>query len=155
MGTKVKVIDMFIKKQNFLPPEEWVMFKDETGEIVPAIVSVELWDTANAILKRCSEDVKSRQSNKNNRWGYSGKIQLSDVDLLRKDSRKVTYTRQRPAQSVALITEQLDSPAFQQLIQDQSIGPLSFFFSKITRILSTQRNVANHGSPSLQSSLSR
>ena len=42
VGNKVKVIDMFTKKQKFLPPEEWVMFKDETGEIVPAIVSEEL-----------------------------------------------------------------------------------------------------------------
>ena len=38
VGNKVKVVDMFTKKQKFLPPEEWVMFKDETGEIVPAIV---------------------------------------------------------------------------------------------------------------------
>lgn len=50
----------------------------------------------------------------------SGNIQLSDIARLRKDSRKVTYTRQRPDQSVALIVEQLDNPAFEQLIQDQS-----------------------------------
>ena len=37
------------------------MFKDETGLIVPVIVSEELWDTANAILKKRSEDVKNRQ----------------------------------------------------------------------------------------------
>lgn len=41
VGNKVKVVDMFTKKQKFLPPEDWVMFKDETGEIVPAIVSEE------------------------------------------------------------------------------------------------------------------
>ena len=35
VGNKVKVVDLFTKKQKFLPPEEWVMFKDETGEIVP------------------------------------------------------------------------------------------------------------------------
>lgn len=61
VGNKVKVVDMFTKKQKFLPPEEWVMFKDETGEIVPAIVSEELWDAANAVLHRRSEDVKNRQ----------------------------------------------------------------------------------------------
>lgn len=60
VGNKVKVIDMFTKKQNFLPPEEWVMFKDETGELVPAIVSEELWEAANAVLKRRSKDVKNR-----------------------------------------------------------------------------------------------
>ena len=62
VGNKVKVIDMFTKKQKFLPPEEWVMFKDETGEIVPAIVSEELWDQANAVLRRRSDDVKNRQN---------------------------------------------------------------------------------------------
>lgn len=61
VGNKVKVVDMFTKKQKFLPPEEWVMFKDESGEIVPAIVSEELWDKANEILRRRSEDVKNRQ----------------------------------------------------------------------------------------------
>ena len=50
VGNKVKVVDMFTKKQKFLPPEEWVMFKDETGELVPAIVSEELWDKANEVL---------------------------------------------------------------------------------------------------------
>ena len=52
VGNKVRVVDMFTKKQKFLPPEEWVMFKDESGEIVPAIVSEELWDQANAILQK-------------------------------------------------------------------------------------------------------
>ena len=61
VGNKVKVIDMFSKKQKFLPPEEWVIFKDETGEIIPAIVSEDLWDQANEILRQRSEDVKSRQ----------------------------------------------------------------------------------------------
>ena len=60
VGNKVKVVDMFTKKQHFLPPEEWVMFKDETGELVPAIVSEELWEAANVVLKRRSKDVKSR-----------------------------------------------------------------------------------------------
>ena len=74
VGNKVKVIDMFTKKQKFLPPEEWVMFKDETGEIVPAIVSEELWDAANAVLKRRSEDVKSRQGICNHPNLFTGKL---------------------------------------------------------------------------------
>ncbi len=61
VGNKVKVIDMFTKKQKFLPPEEWVMFKDETGEIVPTIVSEQLWEQANVVLRKRSEDVKNRQ----------------------------------------------------------------------------------------------
>ena len=74
VGNKVRVIDMFTKKQKFLPPEEWVMFKDETGEIVPAIVSEELWDAANAILKRRSDDVKSRQGICNHANLLTGKL---------------------------------------------------------------------------------
>lgn len=74
VGNKVKVVDLFTKKQKFLPPEEWVMFKDETGEIVPAIVSEELWDQANEILKRRSEDVKSRQGKCNHTNLLTGKL---------------------------------------------------------------------------------
>jgi hypothetical protein len=65
---------MFTKKQKFLPPEEWVMFKDETGEIVPAIVSEELWDEANAVLLRRSEDVKARQGICNHDNLLTGKL---------------------------------------------------------------------------------
>ncbi|MCI2106893.1 MAG: recombinase family protein [Intestinimonas sp.] len=74
VGNKVKVIDLFTKKQKFLPPEEWVMFKDETGEIVPAIVSEELWDRANEVLKRRSEDVKGRQGICNHANLLTGKL---------------------------------------------------------------------------------
>lgn len=74
VGNKVKVVDMFTKKQKFLPPEEWVMFKDETGEIVPAIVSEELWEAANAVLRRRSEDVKNRQGICNHANLLTGKL---------------------------------------------------------------------------------
>ena len=74
VGNKVRVIDMFSKKQKFLPPEEWVMFKDESGEIVPAIVSEEVWEAANAVLKRRSDDVKSRQGICNHANLLTGKL---------------------------------------------------------------------------------
>ena len=74
VGNKVKVVDMFTKKQKFLPPEEWVMFKDETGAIVPAIVSEELWEQANAILRRRSDDVKNRQGICNHANLLTGKL---------------------------------------------------------------------------------
>ena len=74
VGNKVKVVDMFTKKQKFLPPEEWVMFKDETGEIVPAIVSEELWEAANVVLRRRSEDVKNRQGICNHANLLTGKL---------------------------------------------------------------------------------
>jgi DNA invertase Pin-like site-specific DNA recombinase len=74
VGNKVRIVDMFTKKQKFLPPEEWVMFKDETGEIVPAIVSEEVWDRANEVLARRSEDVKSRQGVCNHGNLLTGKL---------------------------------------------------------------------------------
>ena len=74
VGNKVKVVDMFTKKQKFLPPEEWVIFKDTTGEIVPAIVSEELWEQANAVLRRRSEDVKRRQGICNHANLLTGKL---------------------------------------------------------------------------------
>ena len=74
VGNKVKVVDLFTKKQKFLPPEEWVMFKDETGQIVPAIVSEDIWDQANAVLKKRSEDVKNRQGICNHANLLTGKL---------------------------------------------------------------------------------
>ena len=77
VGNKVRIVDMFTKKQKFLPPEEWVMFKDETGDIVPAIVSEELWDKANEVLVRRSEDVKKRQGLCNHANLLTGKLYCS------------------------------------------------------------------------------
>ena len=74
VGNKVKVVDMFTKKQKFLPPEEWVMFQDETGEIVPAIVSEELWEQANEVLRKRSDDVKKRQGICNHANLLTGKL---------------------------------------------------------------------------------
>lgn len=89
VGNKVKIIDMFTKKQKFLPPEEWVMFKDETGEIVPAIVDEELWEKANAVLKRRSRDVKNRQNLCNHPNLLTGKMYCTHCGKLyyRKDSK--------------------------------------------------------------------
>ena len=89
VGNKVKVIDMFTKKQKFLPPEEWVMFKDETGEIVPAIVDEELWEKANAVLRRRSRDVKNRQNLCNHPNLLTGKMYCTHCGKLyyRKDSK--------------------------------------------------------------------
>ena len=42
VGGKVKVIDIFNKRQKFLPEDEWLMYKDEDGTTVPALVSEEL-----------------------------------------------------------------------------------------------------------------
>ncbi len=61
VGNKVVITDLFTKKQKFLPEDEWVMYKDETGETVPAIVSEELWERANEVLYMRSQDVITAQ----------------------------------------------------------------------------------------------
>lgn len=73
-GNKVKITDYRTKQQKFLPPEEWVMFKDETGEIVPAIVSEELWDKANAVFAERSMKVKATDRSAKKTSPLSGKI---------------------------------------------------------------------------------
>ena len=74
VGNKVKVLDLFTKKQKFLPPEEWVMFRDDTGQIVPAIVSEEVWERANEVLRRRSDDVKRRRGVCNHDNLLTGKL---------------------------------------------------------------------------------
>ena len=74
VGNKVRVVDLFSKKQEFLPPDKWVMYKDETGNVVPAIVSEEVWNLANEVLKRRSEDVKNRQGVCNHANIFTGKL---------------------------------------------------------------------------------
>jgi len=73
-GNKVKIADYRTKEQVFLPEDEWVMYKDETGEKVPAIVSEELWDRANSLYKTRSEEVKNRGRGQKTTSILSGKI---------------------------------------------------------------------------------
>lgn len=74
VGNKVKVVDMFTKKQKFLPEDEWVIYKDESGEIVPPIVSEELWQRANEVLKLRSLDVIQKQNKTNHNNLLTGKL---------------------------------------------------------------------------------
>ncbi|MGN1089511.1 MAG: recombinase family protein [Huintestinicola sp.] len=73
-GNKVKIIDYRTKEQRFLPEDEWVMYKDETGEVVPAIVSEELWEKCNEIFRARSAVVKSREHSLKDKSVFTGKI---------------------------------------------------------------------------------
>lgn len=74
VGGKVRNLDLFSEKREFLPSEEWTMYKDESGEVVPPIVSEELWETANKVLAKRSADVKHRQGICNHPNLLTGKI---------------------------------------------------------------------------------
>ena len=127
VGNKVRVIDMFSKKQKFLPAEEWVMFKDETGEIVPAIVSEELWDKANEVLKRRSDDVKSRQGICNHQNLLTGKLFCTHCGTAyyRRESKDKTGRKNSKWVCSGKIKNGADScPSFP--IYEEEIKPLLF-----------------------------
>lgn len=96
-GNKVKVMDFFTKKQKFLPKEDWVVFKDETGEIVPAIVSEEVWEKANAILKKRSDEVKTKKLKCNHPNLLTGKLLCSccNQPYYRKDAKYKNHVTSR------------------------------------------------------------
>jgi len=127
VGNKVKVLDMFTKKQKFLPPEEWVMFKDETGEIVPAIVTEELWDKANEILARRSDDVKSRQGKCNHGNLLTGKLFCTDCGS--PYYRRASQSRKRESNSKWICAGKINNgadscPSFP--IYEDEIKPILF-----------------------------
>lgn len=74
VGNKVVITDLFTKKQKFLPEDEWVMYKDETGETVPAIVSEEIWNKANEVLYMRSQDVITAQHKTVHQNLFTGKL---------------------------------------------------------------------------------
>lgn len=78
VGGKVKVVDIFNKRQKFLPEEDWVMYKDEDGTTVPALVSEELWQAANEVFQRRSIDVKGRRNCSTHKNIYTGKLYCTE-----------------------------------------------------------------------------
>ena len=72
-GNKTQNIDDRTKKKAVLDQNEWVMYPDPN---IPAIVSEELWDRANALYKERRKEMMSKSSGASyhNRYPYSTKI---------------------------------------------------------------------------------
>ena len=72
-GNKSQSVDYRTKRNVLLDESEWVTYPDPS---IPAIVSEELWNRANALYKRRREEMKSRSSGLSfhNRYPYSTKI---------------------------------------------------------------------------------
>ena len=72
-GNKSQSVDYRTKRNVLLDESEWVMYPDPS---IPAIVSEELWNRANALYKRRREEMKSHSSGVSfhNRYPYSAKI---------------------------------------------------------------------------------
>ena len=78
-ANKSQTVDYRSKRKIFLDESEWVMYPDPA---IPAIVSEELWDRANALYKRRSAQMMAHQSAAefHNRYPYSGKIICEEHD---------------------------------------------------------------------------
>lgn len=72
-GNKSQSVDYRTKRNILLDESEWVTYPDPS---IPAIVSEELWNRANALYKRRREEMKSHSSgiSFHNRYPYSAKI---------------------------------------------------------------------------------
>ncbi len=72
-GNKTQSIDYRTKKKAFLDESEWVMYPDPA---IPAIVSEELWNRANALYKERRREMMEHTSGESfhNRYPYSTKI---------------------------------------------------------------------------------
>ena len=72
-GNKSQSVDYRTKRNILLDENEWVTYPDPS---IPAIVSEELWNRANALYKRRREEMKSHSSGVSfhNRYPYSAKI---------------------------------------------------------------------------------
>ena len=72
-GSKSQTVDYRSKRKVFLDESEWIMYPDPA---VPAIVSEELWDRANALYRTRSRQMQEHTSGADfhNRYPYSGKI---------------------------------------------------------------------------------
>jgi len=77
-GNKVKVVDMFTKKQKFLDEAEWEMYRDH--DKVPPIVSEQLWERANEVFARRSADIKSRRTSYKTSNLFTGKLFCAEHD---------------------------------------------------------------------------
>lgn len=75
VGGKTTKIDFLSSKIKRFDEKEWVQWKDEDGDIVPAIVSEELWNKCNSILKERSKKMTSEdKTSYQNKYMYSGRI---------------------------------------------------------------------------------
>lgn len=74
-GGKTSKEDYRSNKIEHLDESQWEFFKDETGTLVPAIVSEEIWNEANRKLKVRREKMTSENpTSYQNKYSYSGKI---------------------------------------------------------------------------------
>ena len=72
-ANKSQTVDYRSRRKVYLDESEWIMYPDAS---IPAIVPEELWNRANALYRRRSQQMKSHQraAEFHNRYPYSGKL---------------------------------------------------------------------------------
>ena len=78
-ANKSQTVDYRSKRKIFLDENEWVTYPDPS---IPAIVSEDLWDRANALFKQRSRQAAehAQRAEFHNRYPYSGKIICEEHD---------------------------------------------------------------------------
>ena len=97
-GGKTTISDPFDGKQIRIPADKWVTYKDESGD-VPAIVSEDLWDRANLILEKRSNDVKSHRGQYNHGNLLSCKMFCTHCGSLYHRTSSVRHTAEKDLDS--------------------------------------------------------
>ena len=95
-GGKTTVADPFDQRQIRLPKEEWVMFPDAN---IPALVTEELWQRANDVLLRRSEDVKRHRGQYTHANLLSCKMVCTHCGALYHRQASTAYHSQEPNSS--------------------------------------------------------
>ncbi len=108
-GNKVRIVDYRTKEQRFLPEDEWIMYKDETGETVPAIVDEDVWNKCNEIFRERSTAIKSRERSFKDKSVFTGKIWCA--------SHEKPYWRTSYSNSVSL-----GKPIYQWICSEKKRG---------------------------------
>lgn len=66
--------------RGFYQRKSGFLYKDETGEVVPAIVSEEIWEKANAVFHERSTAIKTRGRSFKDKSVFTGKIWCKSHD---------------------------------------------------------------------------
>lgn len=159
-GNKTHKYDYKLQDRKYLDQTQWVMYKDEDS--VPPIVSEEIWQKANGILRiRSEKQASGDKTSYQNKYPYSGKIICSEHrvpyyrSLYRYSSgNKEVWQCKRYAEkgrkgcmSPALYTEELDmilKNVYNKIITNRSviINDLLDLYSSISSVSKVKEDIA-------------
>ncbi|MGI6071350.1 MAG: hypothetical protein ACOYBE_13165 [Blautia sp.] len=101
------------------------MFKDETGQILSAMVGEERRQAANQVLKRRSE---ARSGHENNKWACSGKIKNSRpfFPIYKTELKPLLYEVFRDTENIAQALVKEYIALYKSLDRDSGLPPMHF-----------------------------